>query len=26
MSHRGRQGYQDPYQREYTGYDPAAYR
>jgi hypothetical protein len=26
MSHRGRQGYHDPYQREYTGYDPAAYR
>ncbi|KAJ5776349.1 uncharacterized protein N7511_001360 [Penicillium nucicola] len=26
MSHRGRQGYQDPYQRDNTGYDPAAYR
>jgi hypothetical protein len=26
MSHRGRQGYHDPYQRENTGYDPAAYR
>lgn len=26
MSHRGRQGYRDPYQREHTGYDPAAYR
>jgi hypothetical protein len=26
MSHRGRQGYQDPYQTQHTGYDPAAYR